>query len=148
MPSKRLKSLEDSRLIGCLDDTGVTSQNYKQILSNFLNRERQMTEWQPFETAPKDGTKILAFWSEYWEHPLHWEPEIMKFDVDKGWWVTWDVDWEDVGSVVRPAFWIPLPEPPQPVREEYGGGHGIQFVTENGVTQWESLNDKIGGADE
>lgn len=42
MPSKRLQSLEDSGLIGCLDDSGVTSQNYKKCIADLL--EEWMSE--------------------------------------------------------------------------------------------------------
>lgn len=60
--------------------------------------------WQPIETAPKDGTDILAYqrWEEGTERIL-----VMRWD-EKGGWRT------NVHSFVRfdPSHWMPLPSPP------------------------------------
>lgn len=64
-------------------------------------------EWQPIETAPKDGTVILAYVSGG-HHAL----------------VAWNDDWEDwlhlpwhesMPAVI--THWMPLPAPPQEDRE-------------------------------
>lgn len=71
-----------------------------------------MSEWQPIETAPKDGTEVLLWLGEPWNRAekMHWyEP-----------WETWlEVDPADpneerygTGSLV-PTYWAPLPEPPK-----------------------------------
>jgi hypothetical protein len=63
-----------------------------------------MTDWQPIETAPKDGTDLLAYsaWSEQ-QFVVFWR----------------DGDWAAViqndGSPYRVGglhYWMPLPEPP------------------------------------
>jgi len=76
-----------------------------------------MTEWQPIETAPKDGTDIIvmyihidtqcvhaAFWLEDEDDPS-----------ETGWWT---YDWNEVGRVLMtddyaPTHWMPLPEGPK-----------------------------------
>ena len=65
-------------------------------------------DWQPIDTAPKDGSRILA-----WE-PGH-APYIADFD-DYGWLTT--EDWAGDGTgyyipVCEPTHWMPLPAPPR-----------------------------------
>lgn len=58
-------------------------------------------EWQPIETAPKDGIRILA-----------WDRTIDEATI-----VTWfprASNWYDVeGFLVDTRVWMPLPEPPK-----------------------------------
>lgn len=68
--------------------------------------------WQPIETAPKDGTPILTY------HP-DWEPAeqivVLVWSESCGEWMS-PIDTEsyyfDLGTC-----WMPLPEPPVQVRE-------------------------------
>jgi len=68
-----------------------------------------MTDWQPIETAPKDGT-VVDLWADgrlancLWERHLddHWRQQYSEatgssFGV----------------SDLLPTHWMPLPEPPQ-----------------------------------
>ncbi|WP_176928754.1 DUF551 domain-containing protein [Variovorax sp. YR634] len=64
-------------------------------------------QWQPIETAPKDGTSILLYTSEgiiegYWSHN-DWEqsPCHATYDGCGG-----------VAINCRPTHWMPLPAPP------------------------------------
>lgn len=64
-----------------------------------------MSEWQPIETAPKDGTRVLLFrrgWAE---------------SVSVGWWgglwETWNVAGGITSEFVHPTHWMPIPEPPE-----------------------------------
>ncbi len=72
-----------------------------------------MAEWQRIETAPKDGTDVLGFWS-------------FVYDGDKAPTVGMDViSWHDMGVIGlwrdRDGLcsdgvfthWMPLPEPPK-----------------------------------
>ncbi len=71
-----------------------------------------MSEWQPIETAPKDGTAILG----YAFYPL-------SFGGGRCAVVYWDGDEEEWDLVVKgsyaedgiwmPEYWMPLPAPPE-----------------------------------
>jgi hypothetical protein len=70
-----------------------------------------MSEWQPIETAPKDGTVVRLY------IPGHPELEGMT-----GRWDMFYKDWAahpmpmTLGkekSVPDPIYWMPLPEPPK-----------------------------------
>ena len=58
-------------------------------------------DWQPIETAPKDGYAILA-WVSGWRraHIVYWDGE----------------EWVGVTGLSKlkvPTHWMPLPEPPK-----------------------------------
>lgn len=67
-----------------------------------------MSEWQPIETAPKDGTEILGVQQrrptypeeppEYWYFLVKWRGKFFE-------------DHEGFGSGV--THWMPRPEPPK-----------------------------------
>ncbi|CAB4188119.1 Domain of unknown function DUF551 [uncultured Caudovirales phage] len=66
-------------------------------------------EWQPIETAPKDGTWILGYWRDQriTEYPrVIFANDCSQHDV----WYT--ADNRDFGPVY-PTHWMPLPEPPK-----------------------------------
>ena len=66
-----------------------------------------MSEWQPIETAPRDGTFVLLFLPHietvrtgYWSHM-----------TGKGWMINWASTYRT--SVDGPVtHWQPLPDPP------------------------------------
>ena len=72
-----------------------------------------MTEWQPIESAPKDGTRILAITGkiddERWSNLSHREFVIWHLGGDVGWSLYPGMgvgdDWL--------AAWQPLPAPPE-----------------------------------
>lgn len=59
-------------------------------------------EWQPIETAPKDGTKLLVF-------TVFGQIEVTQY-------IRADRE-EEIGmdgwDTYEPAFWMPLPDPPK-----------------------------------
>lgn len=74
------------------------------------------TNWQPIETAPRDGTRVLLF-----RHGPNNQ-------IVCGWWNTdcyakrprsyWSHDFERICGTIDarqnpPTHWMPLPEPPQ-----------------------------------
>jgi len=76
-----------------------------------------MSEWQPIETAPKDGTTILA-WGPYSEPATYqWRTNVRLV----GWVPVWDgflvIEYQsDFGTEYKTAdpltHWMPLPQPP------------------------------------
>lgn len=70
-----------------------------------------MSEWQPIETAPKDGAPFLACMD--WRVDdlgkccvIRWRAPISS--RSPGQWLSIPGDWS-----YRPTHWMPLPEPPQ-----------------------------------
>ena len=79
-------------------------------LRHDLTCEGQQLEndWQPIETAPLDGTRILLVDGE---HPT---------DMCTGWWTM--AGWRDFGDIgcngladYSPTHWMQLPAPPRPL---------------------------------
>jgi len=64
-----------------------------------------MSEWQPIETAPKDGSRILTWQPD----AASLRPPMMIHHWDGSKWVEDDGRW----FVFSPAQWMPLPEPPE-----------------------------------
>ena len=79
-----------------------------------------MSEWQPIETAPRDGTSVLlwglvageisgpdketGFAGEgEWAEGTHYKP-------DEDWWLLSGGDC--YSTWCKPTHWMPLPEPP------------------------------------
>lgn len=57
-------------------------------------------EWRPIETAPRDGTEVLAF------ARVDTEPLVRVAWLNHG---RWD---DGTGLSLRPTHWVPLPDPP------------------------------------
>ncbi|MFN7883105.1 MAG: DUF551 domain-containing protein [bacterium] len=73
--------------------------------------------WQPIDTAPKDGSEVILWHADYMAFGYH---------SPKGWMVTNNGDYLDGGhgndylcntkkyaSYQPPTHWMPLPEPPK-----------------------------------
>ena len=74
-----------------------------------LRKDADRIEWQPIETAPKDGTDILVMTGETM-HVVRWINIHGDFDY-------WAVDDNKHGPFTlrgkAPTHWMPLPEPPK-----------------------------------
>jgi hypothetical protein len=77
--------------------------------------------WQPIETAPRDGTRMLLWVA------VNEEPVIAAWCVSRapyrfeGWSTGWETaSGYDVGyaSIGDPTHWRPLPAPPQEASDE------------------------------
>jgi len=64
-------------------------------------------EWQPIETAPKDGTRIMAWWPDV---VLDKSIGVTSWMAPVGYCIHWTRDgrW----SPFDPTHWMPLPAPP------------------------------------
>lgn len=61
-------------------------------------------EWQPIETAPKDGTRVLLFsgawFTGYYAHSRYkWDPGKWRSD--------------EYPDLTNPTHWMPLPQAPE-----------------------------------
>lgn len=65
-------------------------------------------EWQPIETAPKDGSVVFVWHDTTTHHDIKFDINIKKAYWNYGWSV------EGVGGNVPPKIthWMPLPKPP------------------------------------
>ena len=59
-------------------------------------------KWYPIETAPKDGTRIMA-----WRELNQKYPRIMAWDTVQN-----NGGWRSNGLYFNPTHWMPLPPPP------------------------------------
>ena len=66
-----------------------------------------MTEWQPIETAPKDGTTHILVLDDGWFCISAWWDDSERNEGGQCWkssqWHSW----------LTPTHWMPLPEPPK-----------------------------------
>ena len=61
-----------------------------------------MTDWQPIETAPKDGSCVLAWFDEAKHHfLLYWLNDAWRFKSTH------------IKPITDPSHWMPLPEEPK-----------------------------------
>ena len=78
-------------------------------------RERIMNNWQPIETAPKDGTDIvLALW-EFGKPNTKRTFAIGGFDESRDCW-SQSIGSGFVDELYQPTHWMPLPDPPEDKR--------------------------------
>jgi uncharacterized protein DUF551 len=67
--------------------------------------EGGMSDWQPIESAPKDGTRVLCSFCK------GEAPEVLYFS--QGMWYS-ELEREGQSSFIfQPSHWMPLPEPPK-----------------------------------
>ena len=64
-----------------------------------------MSEWQPIETAPKDGTTVLAVLDGCMT-------TISMYQAKQEWILEHDGG-HDPRWPLKPTHWMPLPEPPE-----------------------------------
>lgn len=73
-----------------------------------------MGEWQPIETAPKDGTKV-DIWAKCWR--AYYDDFVGQRFPDC-WWSRGDsmvnrpAYWVNVGDGWHATHWRPIPDPP------------------------------------
>jgi hypothetical protein len=60
-----------------------------------------MSDWQPIETAPRDGTEVLVFTREIGQMVVFFDAGLWR---EKANWL---------GLKNPPTYWMPLPKPPE-----------------------------------
>lgn len=70
-----------------------------------------MSEWQPIETAPRDGSEILLWVGRAWNGRLPFVGSYWFGNETKGFWMN---EFYNGGQVPNfaPTHWRPLPAPP------------------------------------
>lgn len=107
MDSKQANRIRSNGIAqGCEDSRWMRAR-----IAELEARERELAdalkerEWQPIETAPKDGSEILG-WSS-----ISGEAYVMWWEAIHSDWVWCINDLEDM--FCDPTHWMPLPEPPE-----------------------------------
>ena len=79
-------------------------------------------EWQPIETAPKDGTSVLGFDGIGIAIMEWWEPEPEEDGESR--YPSW-VSYSNTGQefLSAPTHWMPLPAPPSREQEPPAEDH-------------------------
>lgn len=95
----------------------TVSAEAKQTIQHVL---REYQGWQPIETAPKDGTKVLLT-NGSWVETARWANCDERFEGENWQWLL--VDCEDgyynvTAEPNEPTHWMPLPEPPKEIQDE------------------------------
>jgi hypothetical protein len=87
-----------------------------------------VTEWQPIDTAPRDGTTVIVGWDSatvwivraaWWRSKEDIEQMAMggcldADDADIGWWsYIHSVTQEMLDDYRAPTHWLPMPPPPK-----------------------------------
>ena len=70
-----------------------------------------MTDWQPIETAPKDGSKIILYRDSDVFALCSWGGE--EISENGAFWIWWVPEPEWIAEIKNPTHWIPLPAPPK-----------------------------------
>ena len=124
-----VKYYHSGNSVAC-DELSDAMQTIYATLTELTELRAAMT-WQPIETAPKDGTKILLskfgyhndagdepVGTEEWSRRV-WDNTRRKFSL---WWCVaghWSVQWNNWNDGVEPSglagptHWMPLPTPPK-----------------------------------
>ena len=87
-----------------------------------------MTEWQPIETAPKDGSRVLicgsggeidiASYTEQWSVRDYFVRHAKDDDVYKT--VKEECGYWETDVAFNPTHWMPLPRPPESLPHQEG----------------------------
>lgn len=86
-----------------------------------------MDDWQPIDSAPKDGTSVLIYWPNYNYDGFDQRPQSVmaigrwkendRLENSPGYFSD-TTEWDDYGLAqpeYAPSHWMPLPEPPRDI---------------------------------
>jgi len=118
-------------IVARIADQHVRQEDIQADIEKAL-REAVEARWLPIESAPKDGSHILAYGEEpcrgggfhvretYWA--FYGKGSIAKAAFDRGegpsgrW--EWGEPIHNWSSSWKPTYWMPLPAPPAAIRED------------------------------
>ena len=88
-----------------------------------------MNTWKPIDTAPKDGTAILAILPDN---------DVPYAVIWSEWRKTWSVEWDDwdLPENQWPTHWMPCPPPPAGNLTET---HAMRTITAIPLSEWDKL---------
>ena len=81
---------------------GVFLEQAAPLLAEALEQALRAQEWQPIETAPRDGTWIQGWGSGAWCPEMRWS------DQCDDWVDSYDLE----PTNFQPTHWQPIPKPP------------------------------------
>ena len=112
------------RMLGVEAESNFVMSEAIDAINHLLSenaRLQKAQEWQPMDTAPTDGTHVLAIvdvWGTSTGRFLNWEPYVVGSDEFGN---AYDVGGYDVGWMWEDfKFWKPLELPPEPTVREGG----------------------------
>jgi hypothetical protein len=101
---------------GIVDGTDMdcTTVDQARAVLKALRDAGVLPQWRPIETAPKDGTHVLAFWPSIYdaENATQSESWFGPRWSDLNAECVWQTAYE-YGDELTPTHWMPLPETPQ-----------------------------------
>ncbi len=101
--------LTDERYKQLMESVGMPNsrsllQALKQAVMEATLKERERSEWQPIETAPKD--QYIDIWICSSINPDYGSRVTNVCKTNKGW-IGFDA------TYLYPKYWMPLPKPPE-----------------------------------
>lgn len=82
------------------------------VRADIADTQRGAGGWKPIETAPKDGTHIMAFWPDVWGMDAT-QTQTWFGPFEAGGLSGWQTAHEYADGHSTPTHWRPLPEPPK-----------------------------------
>lgn len=121
--SDHLSEIPSTWCIWCLvraalsDDVSTFADGYSAGGEQMRRDMQQAQAWQPIETAPRDGTHVLAVVRGDYKPGVSFVPTVVEWSDRLGGWVE-DSDYvcDECGlpsEHFKPTHWMPLPAPPQ-----------------------------------
>ncbi len=107
-------------------DRGRGSRQIEQLRAFAENVVRELYQWLPIETAPKDKRILVRSGQEV--YAAHWAKNITTDDEA---WIVAEWGTEGDQALVKPTHWMSLPETPNAV----GNSAGTALSCQSGVAQ-------------
>lgn len=117
---RAVHKLDDEMAAGCYDGRGCsTEQAWHCLLDNAPQPPAQqpLTEWEPIETAPQDGTEILG----YRDGKIAVAYRVPRDDCEM-WAFGGTSAAIDIAPYLKPTHWMRIPAPPVEAAHNITGG--------------------------